>query len=254
MSLYFDVYVPGYNKPESADALANALADLDQGKPYADMMRLRASGGAADECLDVYYLCRDGQGRLVSRLWMGWGRHDGAVGNWGNFFTEPDFRGQGIGRTLLDMWQSDIKKHPDAPLALFCTAGSESLAQMYSPYGFRCALEGATYGPLYCPLGDSPTTFREFCREYYKPAKSLTFKPATLEWRHEIDCLFKFAMLALGLDYLPRGVESLEKAILDGDGRVEIIFADGKIPVGVSLIMPDENRDIRIHPSYLHLI
>ena len=132
MSLYFDVYVPGYNKPESADALANALADLDQGKPYADMMRLRASGGAADECLDVYYLCRDGQGRLVSRLWMGWGRHDGAVGNWGNFFTEPDFRGQGIGSEIL---LKCMDESPN-PLYLYVFSGNIRAISFYEKFGF----------------------------------------------------------------------------------------------------------------------
>jgi hypothetical protein len=114
-------------------------------------------------------------------------------------------------------------------------------------------IEGAKYGPLYCPLGDSPETFMEFCKGYYKPANSLIFKPATLEWRHEIDCLFKFFMLYAGLDYLPHGVESLEKAILDGERGVKIIFTDAGTPVGVCKSTP-EGDDVRIHPSYLHLI
>lgn len=254
MDLNFEIYVPGQNSSAGADALIKSLEALDLGVPYADVMRLRASGGAAEQCNDTYYLCTDKQNRLISRLWMGFGRHASAIGNWGNFFTEPDFRGQGVGKKLLDFWFDDIKNRADLPLALFCTSGSERLTESYAKYGFRTVIEGAKYGPLYCPLGDSPATFREFCRKYYKPAKSLTFKPATLEWRHEIDCLFKFAMLDTGHEYLPHGVDSLEKAMLDKDERVELIFADEKIPVGVSFRMPNGKRDIRIHPSYLHLI
>lgn len=254
MNLNFEIYAVGQNRPAGADALIDSLKDLDRDKSYADMMRLRASGDAAHQCNDIYYLCTDEHNRLISRLWMGWGRHGRAVGNWGNFLTDPSFRGQGIGKRLLDMWVEDVKDRADLPLALFCTAGSEKLAKMYAPYGFRCAIKDTHFGPLYCPLGNSPETFDEFCRDYYKPASALIFKPATLEWRHEIDCLFKFAMLALGLDYLPQGVESLEKALLDHDTSVEIIFTDTGTPVGIARIKDDGQKDIRIYPSYLHLI
>ena len=254
MELNFDVYVPGDNAPRAADALKDALASLDEGASYSDMMRLRASGGAADKCRDVYYLCTDGENRLISRLWMGWGKHDGAVGNWGNFFTDEAFRGRGIGSKMLESWRDDLIDRTDAPVALFCTAGSEGLAKMYAPYGFRCAMEGATFGPLYCPLGDSPKTFREFCRKYYKPADSLEFKPASVEWRHEIDCLYKFAMMSLGLDYLPQGMESLERSILNKDESVELIFTDTNIPVGISKRDENGKREITIYPQYVHLL
>ena len=107
---------------------------------------------------------------------------------------------------------------------------------------------------MYCPLGNSPKTFEEFCREYYKPTKSLHFKPASIEWRHEIDCLFKFAMLRQGMDYLPRGMESLERSLLERDTGVEIIFTDENIPVGLSQTVENGQREIRIYPTYLHLI
>ena len=255
MDLKFDIYVPGKSHPKSADALKEAIRDLDVGMSYSEMMRFRASGRAKEECTDVYYLCTDENSALVSRLWMGWGKHKGAVGNWGNFFTSPSYRGQGIGRKMLDIWYDDVQNRTDAPRALFCTAGSEGLVKLYEPYGFRPAIKGATSGPLYCPLGESPDSFEEFCAEYYKPAKSLVFKRATLEWRHEIDCLFKFAMLDAGLDYLPEGMVSLEASILEnGAVGVEIIFTDEDIPVGLANLRQDGKKDVRIHPSYMHLI
>ena len=254
MQTTFTIYIPGKNRCDSASALQNSLKALDPELPYSQMMRIRASGNAARECTDIYYLCTDGENNLVSRLWMGWGKHERAVGNWGNFFTSPEYRGQGIGRKMLDFWHNDLKTRENLPLALFCTAGEEGLAKLYAPYGFRPALKNTTCGPLYCPLGNSPESFAEFCEQYYTPASSLTFKPATLEWRHEIDCLFKFAMLSKGLDYLPKGMTSLEASLLEKDPHVEIIFTDTNVPVGLAVLHENEKKDVRIHPSYAHLI
>ncbi len=255
MTPTFSIYIPGLSEKSDGEAIRSAMADLDLGVPYAEMMRYRIDGKAASECNDIYYLCTDEDNNLVSRLWMGWGKHGGAVGNWGNFLTEPEYRGQGIGRKMLDFWFSDIMTRQGLPKALFCTVGSERLAKLYEPYGFRPAIKGTAFGPLYCPLGESPDRFEEFCSGYYKPAKALVFKRATLEWRHEIDCLLKFAMLDAGLDYLPEGMVSLEASLLENGGKdVEIIFTDINIPVGLAHLRQDGKRDISIHPLYLHLI
>ena len=255
MNTKISVYIPGINTFEDGKPIRQALANVDIGVPYAEMMRYRIDGKAAEECQDVYYLCTDEKNDLVSRLWMGWGKHENAVGNWGNFFTSPELRGQGIGRKMLDFWHGDARARDDATIALFCTAGDEGLTKLYEPYGFRPALKGAKCGPLYCPLGDSPETFQEFCTAYYKPAKSLVFKKATLEWRHEIDCLLKFAMLDMGLDYLPEGMVSLEASLLEnGAKRIDIIFTDTNIPVGLARVRDGGKCDISIHPSYLHLL
>lgn len=254
MKTTFTIYIPGENFPISATALANSVKDLDINLTYSEMMRHRIAGNASAECKDVYYICTDENNNLISRLWMGWGRHERAVGNWGNFFTRPEFRGQGIGRQMLDFWFSDMMTRKELPKALFCTAGDEGLARLYAPYGFRPALKDATCGPLYLPLGDSPETFEEFCREYYKPARSLAFKRATLEWRHEIDCVFKFAMMSANLDYLPKCIDSLESALLGAErDNTEIIFTDTNIPVGIAHTT-NERKDTKLHPNYLHLI
>ncbi len=253
METKIEIYIPGETRPESTEVLIGAVKDIDPDKSYANMIRYRIDGNAADQCKDVYYICTDENGKFCSRLWMGWGRHKGAVGNWGNFNTDESLRGQGIGRIMMDAWTKDLANRDDAPLALFCTA-SERHTAWYKNYGWRCAMKDAVRGPLYFPIGNSPETFGEFCEMYYKPASSLTFKPATVEWRHEIDCLFKFAMLYIDQDYLPCGMESLEVSLLAGDKNVEIIFTDTNIPVGLSYKKPDGTKDIKIYPAYVHLL
>ena len=79
-------YVPGTPPNGAARAIADMMRDFDTGKSYADMMRYRICGAAADECNDTYYVAYREQ-KALSRLWMGWGRHRDAIGNWGNFFT-----------------------------------------------------------------------------------------------------------------------------------------------------------------------
>ncbi len=253
MKTKIDIFIPGENRPDSADTLIDSLKELDLDRSYSKMMRFRTNGNAANECKDIYYICTDESGTLVSRLWMGFGRHNGSVGNWGNFFTAESYRGQGIGRQLIEAWHDDLSKRDDLPLALFCTA-SPRHTMFYSEYGWKPAMKDADGGPLYLPLADSPETFEEFCHEYYSSASSLVFKKATLEWRHEIDCLFKFAMMAEGLDYLPHGMESLEASLLAKDDKAEIIFTDLGIPVGLAYLKDNGERDIRIHPLYSNLI
>ena len=80
MNTKISVYIPEADQLEMGEPLRRAVADLDLGVPYAEMMRYRIDGHAAPECQDVYYLCTDENDDLVSRLWMGWGKHDGAVG------------------------------------------------------------------------------------------------------------------------------------------------------------------------------
>ena len=220
--------------PESSDeATRRALFEMVSAEgvnaPYMDMLKLRIKGGAAEECCDNYYLVTE-QGKCLCRLWSGWGRHQGAIGNFGNFHTLEERRGQGIGRRALTLWYEDVTTRPDAPPALFCT--SHRVATIYFPYGFRPAVTGTENGPLYLPLGDSPATFRQFCERYYEPAEYLFSRPATLEWRHEIDCLLKFALLEHGRDFGIGKAGSLEEVLLCHGGDARLLFTPNQKCVG----------------------
>ncbi len=47
----------------------------------------------------------------------------------------------------------------------------------------------------------APATFYEFYKNYYTPADTLYRKKADFGYRNEIDCLLKFAMIDMGLEF-----------------------------------------------------
>jgi len=224
----FEKFNPQVRDTVAERAIFDMMKDV-QGKSYADMIRLRISGGAAAECDDTYFVALEGE-KCLSRLWHGWGRHENAIGNFGNFLTLEEARGTGVGRRLLHMWMEDLEVKETKPLALFCSA-KEEIAPIYFPYGFRPALAGRTFGPLYKPVGDSPETFGEFCEQYYEPADELICRKATVGWRHEIDCLLKFALADRGLPF-GFGEINLEAALLYHPGKAELLFTPSGRCVG----------------------
>lgn len=242
--MIIEAFVPGEEKTEAFFALENMVKDRDIGKSYADMIRYRLKGLATEECKDTYYIAHE-NARGLCRLWMGWGKHPFAVGNWGNFFTAEDARGCGIGKKMLSFWQEDLKKRRDLPLALFCSAATEELTALYARYGWRCAFKGAKKGRLYLPLGDSPETFDEFCKEYYLPTSHLIQKEATVGYRHEIDCLLHFALKNEGLPFGFEGVAGMEEILLYSPSRAHLLFTEEGKCVGWSL-----DGKNQIYPEY----
>ena len=237
----FDMYLPENGLNEAGMALSLMIKELDIGVPYADMLRIRVSGGTCQESIDRYYIAHE-NGACVSRLWNGWGRHENAIGNFGHFFTQEEMRGKGIGKRLLEMWHEDIMAQPKKPLGLFCT-GPLSL---YKAYSFRTVKPDATWGgPMFLPLGNSPSSFGDFCEMYYEPSDTLICRKATVEWRHEIDCLLKFAFFDRGLDFDIGDVSYLEAALLYHPNEAKLIFTEkGKC---VGWILGDE---MRLYPAY----
>lgn len=246
----FDVFTPGKGLSDSAAALDRQLVNEDPDMTYSQMMRFRLSGQAASECTDTYFIATQA-GRYVARLWHGWGKHVNSIGNFGNFKTLESFQRQGIGRKLLAMWHNDLTGRPDIPLALFCTSSQPHLVRLYGEYGFRPALCCAEGGPLYSPLGNSPDSFQEFCARYYSPAESLILRPASIGWRHEIDCLLKFYLLDHQRNASLPGAVNLEYALLHPEaGKAELFFTDAGYCVGWAFTPAGGVRYCCLHPDY----
>ena len=244
-----EIYIPGEQEPEARILLQEGVKTVDPGQFYAEMLRKRATGELRDVCTDIYYIATS-EGEMVSRLWNGWGKHRDAIGNFGNFQTKAELRGKGIGRQMLAVWQAHVAGRADAPLALFCNAGLERLVNLYAPYGFRLAVDGTTAGPLYCPLGNSPATFREFCAGYYGKGQSVAERPATVEYRHEIDCLLRFALMNEGETLGLPGVGSMEEAYLRGMlADMKLYFNEDDHVVGWSITTATGVMK-QMHPHY----
>ena len=241
----YHVFHPAEGQNAAGKSLARMLAKESPGKSYADVMRLRVAGALSDVCSDTYFVALDGD-KCVSRLWNGWGTHEGAIGNFGNFLTLESHRGQGIGTRLLEMWYADLQSRNDLPLGLFCTSAPRA-ALMYAGYGMRPIENGATYGPSYMPLGESPASFADFCDAYYQPADLLISRPASFAYRHEIDCLLRFALLAHGESLGIGEIPSAEYAILYAPDRAHMLFTESGRCVGWSV-----DGQAQTYPQYTH--
>lgn len=240
---------------DAANALDEVMKNEAPEKSYSQMIRFRLAGHAVKECRDTYFIAMDGA-VCVSRLWHGWGMHPDSIGNFGNFRTADSYQRMGIGRKLLELWFYDLTHCRDLPLGLFCTASQPHLVRLYEKYGFRLALKGSEVGPLYCPLGNSPDTFQQFCECYYAPNDSkLRFVPCTTGYRHEIDCLLKFALMDCGENFGLPTFPSCEAAILalaksPELGVLERIVTDQGHTVGWAYTGQGKSREIQLHPQF----
>lgn len=243
-------YHCGEKETDAAKALAAWLDSLAPDGSYLPMMQYRVAGKAADRCEDTYYIAV-GEGKALARLWNGWGKHPGAVGNFGNFFTVKEARGQGIGRKLLDAWYEDLLGKEERPIGLFCSAANTFLLDLYGGYGFTQAVILPEYSMLYKPLDGSPAAFSELCEDYYCSAKSLSLRPASVEWRHEIDCLLKFALAAEGERFGFPGCASLEETVVwPHIGQAGLLFTEKDRPVGWSFTPVGGETRWQIHPKF----
>ena len=243
-------YICGEPQTKASQTLSDWLSETDTDRSYLPMMQYRIAGKAADQCYDCYYIAMEND-LILSRLWHGWGKHPNAIGNFGNFMTKEEARGKGVGREMLKMWQEDLMAQKDRPLGLFCSAANTFLIDMYAKYGFTQAVIKPTFSMLYKPLDGSPATFREFSEDYYCAAKSLTVRPATVEWRHEIDLLLKFALAAEGESLGLPGCRSLEESIVwPHIGTSQLLFTEKDRPVGWSFTGTDGITHWQIHPKY----
>ncbi len=242
----------GQHTVASAD-LVDWLASTDTDRSYLPMMQYRLAGRASAECEDVYYIAMDGD-KILSRLWYGWGKHPNAIGNFGNFMTLENARGQGVGKKLLELWHNDLEQEQNKPLGLFCSATNGYLIDLYGGYGFTQAVIKPGFSMLYKPVGDSPATFLELCEDYYCQAKNLIIKPATVGWRHEIDCLLKFALVSDGESFGLPGCNSVEETIVwPHIGDAQILFTDKNRAVGWSFTGVDGVTYWQIHPKFRNM-
>lgn len=101
------------------------------------------AGNFADDVTDHLYLA-EVNGELAARMWFAYSRRT-LRGNFGNVFTEPEFRRRGLMSELLRICMADFTASPARMLC--CASGSEAAVRAYAERGFQLIYGGKT-GPL----------------------------------------------------------------------------------------------------------
>ena len=229
-------YVVGNEKDLAYRAVYNMTTGDDK------YMHMRLGGELVDLCTDIYFVTREND-RGLSRVWMCYGKHDGAVCNWGAVYTPEECRGNGYCAMTLDLCFAEIDAMDNPPPALFCTAGE--ISRVYKRYGFVPALKGAEMGPMYRPCGNSPKTFQEFCEQYYTETDELFVIDADFGRRNEIDCLLRFALMDMGESFGIGNVKDLFWLLMDEPERAKIVLTKEGKTVGWSV-----DGEMQLHPKY----
>ena len=239
----YDKIFVGQYRNDGYYALYDMVKDELPDEAHTKIIRRRLQGEFADLCTDNYYIAHK-DGKCYSRLWTGWGKHKDAIGNFGHFLTLPEKRGQGLGREVIKKWTADIKSRGDAPLALFCTANAQ-ITEIYRPLGFREITPNKKGGFLYCPLGNSPENFDEFCKFYFVPGEKIYQKPASMQFRHEVDCLLRFAFSNLNEEFTMGDKFYVEDYFVNCPEKLSLFFDERNHVVGWGL-----ENEFKIHPAY----
>ena len=193
----------------------------------------RLAGEFCDVADDRFFFAKI-DGEIVGQMWYGWGRHEQPVANFGQVYVATRHRRKGIAERLFSAFCEHFF-NDSPPIAAFCSTGSEWVANIYKSGGFRTIDPEAAYGPLYCPKPGLPDTFDDFSERFYSGqfAGSVHAVPATMEYRHEIDCVLKFTKIRRGVP--PKSIPSFQQAYfdkLDGKGDLVVLMSPRDRPLG----------------------
>lgn len=239
--IYTEKYIAGSKGNKVFDLIDEIILEEDR------FLRMRLCGELIDVSNEIFFLTHN-QKQGLCRIWMSYGKHKNAISNWGAVFTPEEHRGKGYCAKTLNYCFNDIDKMKDAPLALFCTAGTIELTNLYKKYNWIPAICGNDRGPLYRPVGNSPKTFQEFCKQYYTETDELLVTDATFEWRNEIDCLLRFVLMDSGERFGINGTTDIWPIILNEPQRAKIILTKENKCVGWML-----DGKVQTYPLYRNI-
>ena len=80
---------------------------------------------------------------------------------------------------------------------------------------------------------------------YYQPADCLISRAASVQYRHEVDCLLKFALIDRGLKLEIGTQSSAEEALLYRPGQCNMLFTEQGRCVGWEI-----DGMAQVHPQY----
>ena len=152
-------------------------------------IQARLSGSYADSCVDRFFFA-ELEEQIAGMLWYGYGRTSYPIANFGHVYTSPQFRRQGVAKILLQYFNRDFLASPAK--AAFCYSSKPHIVKSYTPLGFQPCTPGTTVGRLMLSNPATARSFAEIQAEYYGAVEEIRVVPASMRWRHDLDCLGKY--------------------------------------------------------------
>ena len=161
-------------------------------------------GHTADSVVDYLYLA-EVEGQFASRLWFAYNKRSG-FGNFGNVYTETEYRRQGIMTMLLKPCAEDFQK--SGAKMLCCSTGSAHAANSYRKVGFD-----TIYGGVVGPMCISKVNFFEEEEKAFPGNEPLVVRAGTPGDQFDIDKFLAYTKAMYGNKRCHHvGVSSLKPA------------------------------------------
>lgn len=210
------------------------------------------AGTLAPEVIDHHYVLRV-DGTYAGRIWFGYNARTGH-GNFGNVYTEPDFRRQGVMGILMNHCMDGFRKSP--AIQLCCASGSKFAVQSYLKHGFKLIYGGET-GPLCLHKQE---TFQDAERTSFPGHELCTVRPGSIGDQFECD---KFLYYTSTWQHFPQRSFGLASAVTDyriafqeklsGNGAVNVLETPSGNICAYAFALKYFGEDIlefRFHPEY----
>lgn len=209
-------------------------------------------GHLADEISDHLFLARV-NGQYAARMWFGWNRRTGR-GNFGNVFTEPEFRHQGLMGLLLPELGRDFAA---SPIRMMCCISKKELGPVYNKIGLHFLYGGS--GAM-CAIKDH--TFAEEEQNAYGDLSNLHIREGRAGDQFDCD---KFLVYTSGMYGDPlqyrmgpaAHIDDFRCAFLEkqsGNAVVNVLETAKGDPAGYAFAagkFPQSYMDFTIHPDAL---
>ncbi|KAI6650247.1 hypothetical protein LOD99_5926 [Oopsacas minuta] len=201
---------------------------------------------------DLFSICRDGSGKIVSNTWIGWnGRqpHGERVGLLGHVFTLPDHRCKGLASQVSKLALEEF--YTSGGLCLLLGVANESAHRIYYRLGFRVVTGGLDRGEsmmLHSRHSSPPQTLLD---NYFNKTAPVTYEPATRHNVGDLCLLFQRSNQLISDELFKLGdpfaaeEDCLTMFLLQDSGKVtaRILLVDYRV-VGIELEIGDRKYSI----------
>lgn len=233
------------------DSYRRAVSEINYWRLY--YRQVLDNQGSADH---IYLAEVDGQ--LAARVWFAWSRRSGH-GNFGNVYTEPEFRRKGLMKELMKPLLRDF--HDSNATDLTCSTGNRIAAKVYVEDGFQLIYGGET-GPLCLLNRNCGSSFFELQEKAFNGSEVQQIRTGNLEDQYDCDKFLTYnPEMWHKHDFLPCGPASLMvdyrtafQEVMNGSGVIAVAENGTGTIAGYAFALKLNRQNIlhmKFHPDNL---